>query len=165
MGLEGKKRRREMRAGFIFIAAIFMAVLSGCASLDSDVYSHPQARTRADVYFGVVNEVRPVRVQGKISWVGPTVGAVIGGVGAGAGTNDYGYGAAGATVGGLLGAGAEKVLTRSDGLELTVTLDNGQSLVVVQGPGEKFSPGDRIKLIAMGDELRVTHAGGIVTKH
>jgi outer membrane lipoprotein SlyB len=136
--------------------AMMMAVMTGCASLESRDYSYEHGRTAMQVVYGVVRDVRPVNIQGHNSWVGPTVGGTIGGVGAGVGTNNGWYAAAASAVGAMVGAGVEKLATKSKGLEITVTLDSGQTISIVQGDGETFSKGDRVKCIQYGKEVRVT---------
>src|SRR5690606_19653792 len=63
----------------------------------------------------------------------------------------------GAVVGGLAGAAAEEGLTRKDGLEITVKLDNGNMVAVVQEADEQFHPGERVRLIESGGTTRVSH--------
>jgi outer membrane lipoprotein SlyB len=63
----------------------------------------------------------------------------------------------GAVVGGLAGAAAEEGLTRKDGLEITVKLDNGSMIAVVQEADEQFHPGERVRLVESGGTTRVTH--------
>jgi outer membrane lipoprotein SlyB len=67
---------------------------------------------------------------------------------AGFGSGSGGIGAAGAVIGAILGAGAEVASTSQEGVEATILLDDGSLITVVQGSSEKFSPGDRVKLIA-----------------
>jgi outer membrane lipoprotein SlyB len=56
------------------------------------------------------------------------------------------------------GAGtAAGVAATAQGVEITVQLDSGRTLVVVQeGPVDAFRPGDRIRVLADGYTTRVS---------
>lgn len=140
---------------------IAAALLAGCASSKSgDVYSRDQARREQTIRMGIVESVRPVTMEGTKSAVGPMAGAAVGGI-AGS-TLGHGKGSAvtaviGAVAGGLAGAAIEEGVTRRQALEITVKLDNGQFLAIVQeGDATEFRPGDRVRLLSTGGETRVT---------
>jgi len=140
---------------------IAAALLAGCASSKSgDVYSRDQARREQTIRMGIVESVRPVTMEGTKSAVGPMAGAAVGGI-AGS-TLGHGKGSAvtaviGAVAGGLAGAAIEEGVTRRQALEITVKLDNGQFLAIVQeGDAAEFRPGDRVRLLSTGGETRVT---------
>jgi len=60
-------------------------------------------------------------------------------------------------VGGLAGAAAEEGVTRKQGIEITLKMDNGEILAVMQEDGgEKFAPGERVRLLQDGRTTRVT---------
>jgi outer membrane lipoprotein SlyB len=64
----------------------------------------------------------------------------------------------GAILGGLIGNTVERDANRRPGLELTVRLDNGRMIAVVQDDtGEPFRPGDRIRVLWNGYLTRVSH--------
>lgn len=144
------------------IAIILLAlVLGACASSNSgSVYSRDDARKIQTVKMGVIESVRTVKIEGTKSPVGTAAGAVVGGV---AGSRvGHGAGSAiaatiGAVVGGLAGAAAEEGITRKDGVEITVKLDNGSLVAIVQEADEVFHPGEKVRLIQNGDETRVSH--------
>ena len=46
---------------------------------------------------------------------------------------------------------AEEGLTRQQGLELTVELEDGEVIVVVQAADETFDPGDTVRVIRRGN--------------
>ncbi|HXE40092.1 MAG TPA: glycine zipper 2TM domain-containing protein [Azonexus sp.] len=140
---------------------ITVALLAGCASSKSgDVYSRDQARREQTVRMGLVESVREVLVEGTKSPVGTMAGAAVGGI-AGS-TLGHGKGSAltaviGAVAGGLAGAAIEEGVTRRQALEITVRLDNGQFLAIVQeGDAAEFRAGDRVRLLSTGGETRVT---------
>ena len=109
---------------------------------------------------GVVESVRPVKLEGTKSPVGTLGGAAIGGI-AGS-TVGQGKGSAiaaviGAVAGGLAGSAAEEGMTRKQGIEITLKMDNGELLAVTQEDGgEKFQPGERVRLLQDGVTTRVT---------
>jgi outer membrane lipoprotein SlyB len=140
---------------------IAAALLTGCVSSKSgDVYSRDQARREQTIRMGIIESVRPVTMEGTKSAVGPMAGAAVGGI-AGS-TLGHGKGSAvtaviGAVAGGLAGAAVEEGVTRRQALEITVKLDNGQFLAIVQeGDAAEFRPGDRVRLLSTGGETRVT---------
>ena len=147
---------------FIVLAAAAAAVaLGGCASSKSgSVYSRDDARLEATVRLGIVESVRSVTIEGTKSGIGPASGAIAGGIGGGA--IGHGRGSAvgtvaGAVVGGIVGAAAEEGLTRREGVEITVRLDNGDLRAIVQEADEVFKPGERVRLVSLRGQTRVTH--------
>jgi outer membrane lipoprotein SlyB len=143
------------------IAAVSVATLAGCApSLSGNVYSREQARSEQQVRIGVVESVREVRIEGTRSGVGATAGAIIGGI-AGS-TVGQGRGAqvgsvVGAVAGGVAGQAGEQAATGKAGLEITVRLDSGQLIAIVQEADETFRPGERVRVLRGYDASRVTH--------
>lgn len=145
----------------LLLIIVSMSLLGGCASSKSgDVYTRDQARREQTVRMGIVESVREVLMEGTKSAVGPAAGAAIGGI-AGS-TLGGGKGAAvaaviGAVAGGLAGAAIEEGVTRKQALEITVKLDSGQMIAIVQeaDPAE-FRPGDRVRILSNYGESRVT---------
>jgi outer membrane lipoprotein SlyB len=62
-----------------------------------------------------------------------------------------------AIVGGLVGSAAEEGITRKDGLEITVKLDGGGLVAVVQEADDIFKAGDKVRLVENGETTRVSH--------
>jgi outer membrane lipoprotein SlyB len=60
-------------------------------------------------------------------------------------------------VGGLAGAAIEEGITRKDAFEITVKLDNGTLIAIVQEADEQFKAGDKVRLIDSGGTTRVSH--------
>lgn len=127
------------------------ALLAGCASSKSgQVYSRDEARQAMTVQLGVVEFVKEVKVEGTKSGLGTAAGGVIGGVagstvGGGRGSTLAALG--GAIGGAIVGTVAEERLGRFDGLEITVKLDNGNAIAVVQEKDMMFSVGDRVRVL------------------
>ena len=147
-----------MKFAILLISAVLLAA---CASSKSgDVYSRDQARREMTVRNGVVESVRVVTLEGTKSQVGTTAGAVVGGVAGssvGQGKGSVIAAVIGAVAGGVAGSAIEEGATRKQALEITVNLDGGRSLVVLQEalPGE-FQPGDRVRVVSGSGETRVT---------
>ncbi len=145
----------------VAITAVLL-VISGCTKdLFGTTYSQSEARQMQTVQFGTIAEVRLVKLEGQQSGIGAAAGGAIGGIaargniGGGSGSNIAGI--AGAVAGGLLGNLAEKKLTEKQGVELTVKLDNGSMVSVVQqaDPNAGFAAGDRVKVLSQGRTSRV----------
>jgi outer membrane lipoprotein SlyB len=142
-------------------ALVASAVVSGCAGTSSgSVYSGGQARQEQTVRMGVVESVRQVTIEGSRSGVGAVAGGAVGGV---AGSNIGG--GKGGTIGTILGAVAggvagnaiEQGVTKKQGLEITVKLDNGELRAITQDADEAFRPGERVRLLSGSGVTRVTH--------
>lgn len=135
----------------VLLLLLVAMIAVGCASSRSGkAYSRDEARRVQSVQSGTVLAVQKVVIEGTKTPVGAAAGAVIGGVagrGAGDTTGDRVRGAAGAVVGGVVGAAAEEGLTRRAGLEITVRLDNGETISVVQEADQKFSVNDRVRVL------------------
>ena len=129
---------------------IVTGLLAGCATQSGQVYSRSQAQQSQTVRLGTVEVVKPVKVEGTKSGVGAVVGAVAGGVlGSTIGGGD---GKKLATVGGALGGAAaghmvEEKISDYNGLEITVRLDDGQVLAVVQKDDVMFFVGERVRVL------------------
>lgn len=144
-----------------FVSVLMVSlIMAGCASSRSgDVYSRDQARSEMVVRTGVVESVREVTMEGTKSGAGTFAGAAVGGV---AGSNVGGgkgqiVGAiVGAVLGGVAGSAIEENVTKKNALEITVKLDGGQLIAVVQEMGEYFQPGERVRVLSGSGSTRVT---------
>ncbi len=150
-----------MQYSKIALALILTSLLAACASSNSgDVYSRDEARKVQTVKMGVVESVRKVKLEGTKTPIGTVAGAVVGGVagsqvGHGAGSTIVGV--LGAVAGGLVGSAVEENITRKDGVEITIKLDSGSLIAIVQEATEVFSPGERVRLLESGGTTRVSH--------
>ncbi len=137
------------------LIAIMCFIAAGCASSRSGaVYSRDQVRKAQTVQMGTVEMVRQVKIEGTKSVVGPLAGAAAGGV-VGS-TIGHGSGRTVATVlgalaGGAAGAAVEEAVTKKDGLEITVKLDSGETIAVVQEADIPFAVGDRVRILTASD--------------
>jgi outer membrane lipoprotein SlyB len=137
-------------------------LLQGCASsLEGDVYTREEAQKAMSFRWGTVETTRPVIIEGDRSAKGQVAGAVIGGA-AGYGVTDSRTraltSAVGAVAGAIAGQMAEEKMTRAQGLEITLKLDDGQHVVIVQEVEnvDEFTPGNRVKVISGQGKLRVS---------
>lgn len=154
-----------MRKLLILMSLLSMiaAGLTGCVHNQSgDVYSREDVGRPQSVRMGTITALRPVRIEGTKSAVGTGAGAVVGGIAGstvGGGRGSYVAAVLGAVAGGLLGAASEEGLTRTDGVEITVKEDSGQTYAYVQAlsEGEVFRVNDRVRVISVNGTTRISH--------
>lgn len=152
-----------MRMKSIAVAALIgVGFLSACASNSGKAYTREQARGEQNVRFGVVDSVRDVRIEGTKTPIGAVAGGVAGGVAGNSIGGGHGRGLftiLGAVLGGLGGGAAEEGISKRDGVEITVRLDNGNITAVTQEAeaDDAFYPGDRVRLLSGGGVTRVAH--------
>ena len=150
-----------MKLSSLFLIAFLSVFLAACASSNSgEVYSRDDARKVQTVKTGVVESVRPIRLEGTKSPIGTVAGGAIGGIAGssvGGGRGSAIAAVIGAVAGGLAGSAIEEGVTRKDGLEITVKLDGGSMIAIVQEADEQFRPGDKVRIVENADNSRVTH--------
>lgn len=144
-----------------------VALLAALLALGGCAVPHGPARYRAheagaeqSVRFGVVESVREVTIQPPESGAGGAVGAVIGtiaGSHAGRGSGQVVGAIGGALLGGILGQQLERDAGERPAVEVTVLLDSGRYIAVVQAPDEPFRAGDRVRVLSGRGSTRVTH--------
>jgi outer membrane lipoprotein SlyB len=151
-----------MKWAVLLITLLGLLVLAtGCQStLTGESYSRSEARKQQQVQYGTVEYLRPVKIEGTKTPIGAGAGAAVGGI-AGSGVGS-GKGAAvasvvGAVAGGVAGAAAEEQVTKRQGVEITVRLDNKQLIAVVQevAPGVSFHVGDRVRVLTVNGTTRI----------
>ena len=146
----------------LFVVFLVPVLLAGCASgLGGGDYERKEVRRGQEVKSGVVESVRFVKLEGTNSGGCTVAGGVVGGV-AGS-TVGGGKGSAigavlGAVAGGLAGKAVEEATTKKPGIEITVRLDFGRTIAVVQeDTGENFAVGERVRVLESGGQARITH--------
>jgi outer membrane lipoprotein SlyB len=150
-----------MKMTRLFTLGLLSLLLAACASSNSgSVYSRDDARKLQTVRTGVVESVRQVKLEGTKSPVGTIAGAAVGGVAGG--SIGHGRGSAiaaviGAVAGGIAGTAVEEGVTRKDALEITVKIDGGALVAIVQEADEEFRAGDKVRLIELDGTTRVSH--------
>jgi outer membrane lipoprotein SlyB len=142
------------------VVAGLLLMLGGCMStLTGDSYSRDDARRPQTVQFGMVEYVRPVVIEGTKTGIGAGTGAVVGGIGGSSVGGGKGAAVAtvlGAVAGGVAGGMVEEGATRKQGVEITVRLDSGQIIAIVQqASATTFNVGDRVRVLTLNGETRV----------
>ena len=146
------------------VISMFIASVAACvpSQQTGTSYSRNEARVVQNVKLGTIVDATPVMIEGTKRGVGGVIGGVVGGL-AGSTIDDGAtadiaaviVGAAGAAV----GAKAESALTKAQGMEYTIKLDDGEVISVVQAIDPKAAPimaGDAVKLLSQGGTFRVT---------
>lgn len=158
--LTGARRQRcpPPRGVAVTLAALLCA--AGCAdSLSGRTYSRSDARQAYSVSYGEIVAVDAVRIEGEASILGTGGGAAIGyrlGRLVGSGDSSRLAGAVAGTAGAVAGREVEKAATGEEGLEITVRMDRGDTLLIVQSADVQFAPGERVRVLrGRGAEARV----------
>jgi outer membrane lipoprotein SlyB len=145
----------------LLAAAVLGLALGGCAyHYGSGDYRGYQVRGEQSVRFGVVDSVRPVRINPRDTGLGAATGAIAGGIAGsnvGGGSGQIVGALGGAILGGVIGQNVEQSANERRGEEITVLLDSGKYLAVVQEADESFRPGDRVRVLSGRGNTRVTH--------
>jgi outer membrane lipoprotein SlyB len=139
--------------------------LAGCVNNDSlsgDVYSASEAKQVQNVTYGTIVNTRPVQIQGgdDNNVIGALGGAVLGGFlgnTVGGGTGRSLATAAGAVAGGGAGQGVQGSMNKTQGVELEIRKDDGNTIMVVQKQGNtRFAAGQRVVLASNGSQVTVS---------
>jgi len=137
------------------LASATLSLLCACATPSSgQIYSRNEARTAWTVVQGRVSDVKPVQIEGNKSVLGTAGGGYVGyelGRTLGSGHGSDLAGAVGAVAGAATGQVVEERVTRQNGLQITIDLDRGESIAVVQAADVAFAPGERVKVLRRGD--------------
>ena len=162
-------QRLHSLGGKILLPLTVLLVLalcaSGCGTRKS--FSDGDIRSVAGVYYGTVIDVTDIMVAEDPSLTGPIVGGVVGAIVGGqlggmlgkplrGSTGNLLLTAAGIVVGAETGS---KVQTRRyRATQITMELNNGKILVIVQGSDDYFVKGDKVRILHMGEgRARVQH--------
>ena len=149
-----------MHQAFSLTALMALVLLAACASSNrGDVYSRGEALKEQTVRLATVESVRPVQIEGTRSPIGAVAGGAIGGIAGsevGQGSGSSAAAVLGAVGGGLAGAAIEEGITRKQGVEITVRLENGELRAIVQEEADKFVAGQKVRLLSSGGVTRVS---------
>ena len=145
----------------LMLAAAVGFVAGGCGqSTSSGTYSREQAMVVQTVHEGEVIMVREVEIEGTRSGAGAIAGGAMGytlGSTIGAGKGRRIAKTTGAITGAAAGAAMERSGTRMTGLEITVELEDGRVVSIVQAADEEFEEGDLVRvLMRMDGSARVS---------
>lgn len=135
----------------------------GCSSNPyGDSYDVADTRKVQTVYYGVVISAKPVNIEGDkgSSAVGTIAGGAVGGIlgskiGGGSGSDIAAIG--GAIIGGVAGNKAAQSISKRHGVNLTIKLDSGKVISVVQevDPNMLFRVDQQVQVNQQGSTARV----------
>lgn len=145
---------RIMPAAFVFLVTAGLATV-GCAPPASGrVYSRQEARTAWDVRYGKVAAIEEAVIEGRRTPLGRIGGGLIGyqvGRTVGDGSGRRIAGAVGAVAGAVAGQAIEEHATREDAWQITVDLDGGRTIAVVQAQDQSFQVGEQVRIYMRRD--------------
>lgn len=139
--------------------------LVGCTNTPNpygDTYGSADTRTIQQVQYGTIIKTEPVKIDASSgsNMVGTIAGAAVGGVlgstiGGGTGSTLAAIG--GGLLGGYAGGKTANALGESNGVNLTIRLDNGDVISIVQeaNPNMMFSVGEKVQINMSGSTGRV----------
>ena len=132
---------------------LFLAVVLGTAGCvppaSGRYYTRQEARVAWDVHYGKVTAVDEVVIEGQRTALGRVGGGLIGyevGRTVGEDSGEDVAGAVGAVAGAVAGQAIEERATREDGWQITVDLDSGREIAVVQARDQSFQVGERVRV-------------------
>jgi len=135
----------------LFAALLAGIVAAGCASsTSSKVYPRHQAQQAWTVEYGKVAGIDTVTIEGDRTYLGRAGGGYVGyevGRAVVEGSGRGVAGAVGAVTGAVAGDAIEERVNREQGLQITVDLDKGSTIAVVQAADEQFAIGERVKIL------------------
>ena len=152
---------RQLSAGLVFVSAVSVLTLTGCATQSSSatVYKANETQREQTVRMATVEAVRKVMIHRESKGIGTIGGAVVGGIaGSGIGQgkgSDIGT-VLGAIGGMVAGQAIEQQANQREGLEITIKYDNGDRRVIVQEADLDVKAGDRVRIVSGGGVIRVS---------
>jgi outer membrane lipoprotein SlyB len=150
----------------LLFAMLLSLGLTACASnpgvMQSSAvnYNSAQAGSMQQVITGTVLSVRSVNIAPATTGVGSVGGAVAGGLlgsQVGGGYGSLAAGLIGAVAGGYAGSAIEGHVSAQPGYQITVHLDNGNTVAITQAADITITQGERVQIIGgYGSQARVT---------
>ncbi len=135
----------------LLVAFLITSIAAGCASsTSSKVYPRYQAQQAWKVEYGKVSGIDSVTIEGDRTYLGRAGGGYIGyetGRAVVDGSGRGVAGAVGAVAGAVAGDAIEEGATRQEGLQITVDLDEGPTIAIVQATDQQFQVGERVKVL------------------
>ncbi len=145
----------------VSISLIFFS----CAneSLKPDTFPRDSVQRITNVFYGEVVSIQNVNIEGSIK-SGIIVGGLIGAAAGSEVSDSKPESEIGAVLGGVIGANLggniSKNLQSVDGVQITINMDDGRTVSVVQEIGDyKFSVGDLVEVITTKGKTRVSPSG------
>ncbi len=134
-----------------------MLFAAGCANnYSGETYASNRAGIVQNVSYGTVTNIRAIAIQEDSSNlpIGAVAGAVVGGIlghSVGGGTGKQLATVGGVVAGGLAGNAIQnQTAGKTNGMEVEIRLDNGQTIAVVQKMDPNFQIGSRVRLVDAG---------------
>ena len=149
------------RVTMLALLIVGVVVLNGCAtqSRSASVYRAGESSVEQAVRFGTVESIRPVTIQRDSKGVGVLAGGAVGGI-AGSSVGDGRSGQVGAVLGAVLGGIAgqaiEERANKVPGVEITVRLESGPLIAIVQEDDQSLRAGDKVRLVGTGGSVRLS---------
>lgn len=151
LGLSGCESSAPAHHASSSSAGPLVATATGRSTGAAPVEDEWDGRGASKVEFGRVLQSNPVTIDGKRTIWGVLGGATVGGAVAyprSGGTGAIVVGAAGTVGGAVLGSATEEALTRREGQEIVVRLEEGRVVTVTQGAEDGyFQEGDLVKVV------------------
>ena len=151
------------RTRFLLVPAALSALVlvTACSTAPSSNshFTSSQAGRAQTVQQGEVTAVRAVTIQNDSTGVGTATGAVLGGIAGSTVGGGRRANTAGAVAGAAAGGAAGNAIAGSTtaGVEVTVLLESGQTIAVVQaGSPNEFRVGDSVRVSSDGVTTRVS---------
>ena len=149
----------------IILYTSILLLACGCAnsSLGPDTFDRDSAQRISNVLYGEVVSIKQVTIEGSIK-SGSIVGGLVGAA-AGSGVSDSKpeseIGAViGGAVGATLGGNLSKNIQSKAGIQLTVNMDDGRTISVVQEISNySFEVGDLVEVITTNNKTRISPSG------
>ncbi|MFK7885668.1 MAG: hypothetical protein AB8G16_02290 [Gammaproteobacteria bacterium] len=143
-----------IRASLVFA---LVCLFAGCTfpAPSPDVYQRSETGRAFGVNYGTVLMVRSVPIAGRTTAIGRLGGAYVGGaVGSavGDGLGQVIASSVGVVAGAVAGEAIEEKVTRKDGLEITVEMDNGKVITLVQEDELNFAEGERVRILLRAND-------------
>ena len=149
---------------YISYAILPLFLLIGCTSPNpyGDAYGAAETRTIQKVYFGTILKLEPVNIDAsqQTNTIGTIAGAAVGAllgskIGGGTGSTIAAIG--GGLAGGYAGSEAAEALGKENGVNITIRLDDGKIIAIVQAvnPEVTFRVGQKVQVNVEGQTARV----------
>ncbi|MFK8016480.1 MAG: glycine zipper domain-containing protein [Gammaproteobacteria bacterium] len=132
--------------------------LIGCTfpAPQPDVYQRSETGRAFGVDQGSVVMIRTVPIAGRSTAVGRIGGAYVGaaaGAAVGDGLGRVVASSVGAVAGAVAGEAVEERVTRRDGLEITIQMDSGNTITIVQDAELEFVEGERVRVLLRANDM------------
>ncbi|MDL2272252.1 hypothetical protein LJC23_04380 [Desulfovibrio sp. OttesenSCG-928-I05] len=154
----GNTMNSQVQRIALCVVAVLCLALGACATKSSEPYAANRAYRVGGMEVGTVTHVGETLLTEEYGHENVLGGAAVGGV-AGAvatGGNPLGL-VGGAALGAYAGDYVTEKTVRYKALTITVAMDNGDLVTVVQEEDDVYLPGDRVRILYERDRAQVRH--------